>query len=88
MVARERGRPEMTSQFDSLWSILYRCCVDILRLALSGKRLLSIFILGVFGDFEPLNVVWQHCEPKKALPYGKPRRLNHHTQQSAEPSGL
>ncbi len=37
-VARERGRPEMTSQFDSFWSILYRCSVDILRLALSVKK--------------------------------------------------
>jgi hypothetical protein len=64
-----RGRPEITSPFDLLWSPFYGLSVDIFCLCLFVEKLFNIFHLagesasggrqklGVFEEFEPFNEV-------------------------------
>ena len=50
--------------------------------------LFPAIFLGVFGANDPQDMGFGQCDPQKALPYAKPRRLSHQPRKSVQRFGL
>ena len=90
-----RPKAKMTSPFDSPTPILYRASVEIFRISLTLQKLFECIDLAgnlAIGSqnlgFLPRNVTAYQRDPRKALPFIKPRRLSHRACKSVKPSGL
>jgi hypothetical protein len=99
LAARWRRRIEMASLFNSLAPILSRWSVEIFRLSLTVQKSFECIDLAgnlasrfqnleLLGSFDPRNVISYQCDPQKALPYEKPRRLSQHACKLLELFGL